>query len=227
MLTQHAESAFNKTQSQLRITEIFYSLQGEAMQVGLPTIFIRLTGCPLRCVYCDTEYAFSGGSTISFEQILEKIAAYPVKRVCVTGGEPLAQTACIDFLKLLIAQGYEVSLETSGSLSIERVPQQVNIVLDFKTPDSNESDNNYWDNIQWLKLSDQIKFVLQSKQDYQWAKQQIQHYKLSEAAQLLMSASSTGSISATELAESIINDGIDVRFQTQLHKYLWGDKTGV
>lgn len=227
MLTQHSATAFEQAQPQLRITEIFYSVQGEAAQVGLPTIFVRLTGCPLRCEYCDTEYAFTGGETLSYDEILKQLSQYPIKRVCVTGGEPLAQVACIDFLSLLIEQGYDVSLETSGSLSIERVPQQVNTVLDLKTPESQESENNYWDNIQWLKPSDQIKFVLLSKQDYRWAKHQIEHYQLTKKAHILMSVSSTGSLTATALAEAIINDGLNVRFQMQLHKILWGDKTGV
>lgn len=227
MLTQHSIKALNQADTQLKITEIFYSLQGEAMQSGLPTIFIRLTGCPLRCRYCDTEYAFTGGQFYSFDDLLSTLDQYPVKRVCVTGGEPLAQVSCYPFLDRLIDLGYQVSLETSGSLSIERVNKQVNVVLDFKTPESDEADKNYWKNLEYLKPTDQIKFVIQSLVDYEWCKQQIELYDLSAKATLLMSASTTGTLTPTELADAIIKDGLDVRFQMQLHKILWGDKTGV
>ncbi len=227
MLTQHSEKALADAGEQLKITEIFYSLQGEALQSGLPTIFIRLTGCPLRCSYCDTEYAFTGGTLYSFKQLLEQLQQFPIKRICVTGGEPLAQVAVFPFMDLLIEQGYEISLETSGSLSIKPVHPQVNVVLDFKTPDSSEANKNYWANVELLKPSDQVKFVLQSHTDYEWSKEMIQKHHLLQRSKVLMSASSTGALSATTLAELIIKDGLDVRFQMQLHKILWGDKTGV
>jgi len=227
LLTQHSDKALAEAGDQLKITEIFFSLQGEAQQSGLPTIFIRLTGCPLRCSYCDTEYAFTGGTLYSFDALLEQLQQYPIKRICVTGGEPLAQVAVFPFMNLLVANGYELSLETSGSLSIEPVHEQVNVVLDFKTPDSAEADKNYWANVALLKPTDQVKFVIQSHSDYEWCKEVIESHNLIQLSNVLMSASSTGGLSAKHLAELIIKDGLDVRFQMQLHKILWGDKTGV
>ncbi len=211
--------------NQLRITEIFHSLQGESVTVGLPTVFIRLTGCPLRCQYCDTAYAFSGGNMMSIDGILEQVASFECKYVCVTGGEPLAQPDCIHLLERLCDAGYAVSLETSGARDIANVDQRVMIVMDLKTPDSNECDKNKWSNIPYLKQSDQIKFVLCSCEDYQWAKQMIVEHKLTDHAQILFSPSFE-QLNATQLADWIIQDRLSVRFQLQLHKILWNDAPG-
>ena len=209
----------------LRITEIFHSLQGESVTVGLPTVFVRLTGCPLRCQYCDTAYAFSGGDVVSIDSIAEQVASYACQHVCVTGGEPLAQPGCIDLLTRLCDAGYSVSLETSGARDISDVDQRVMIVMDLKTPGSGECEKNKLSNIPLLKKSDQIKFVLCSREDYDWACQMISDHRLTEQAHLLFSPS-WGQLNPTTLADWIIEDRLPVRFQLQLHKILWNDAPG-
>jgi 7-carboxy-7-deazaguanine synthase len=211
--------------NQLRITEIFHSLQGESVTVGLPTVFVRLTGCPLRCQYCDTAYAFNGGSVQELDDILNTVASYQCKYVCVTGGEPLAQPGCISLLNRLCDEGYSVSLETSGARDITEVDKRVMIVMDLKTPDSLEADKNLFTNLDCLKPSDQIKFVLCSRNDYEWACAIIKEHRLAERVQLLFSPS-WNQLNATELANWIIQDKVPVRFQLQLHKILWNDAPG-
>lgn len=214
-----------KSSSLLRITEIFYSLQGESTTVGLPTVFVRLTGCPLRCQYCDTAYAFHGGKRIELEQIVEDILAYNCKHVCVTGGEPLAQPGCIKLLKRLCDEGLSVSIETSGARSLEHVDTRVMIVMDLKTPDSGECDKNLFSNIPYLKPSDQIKFVLCSREDYLWACNVMKEHNLSAHAHILFSPS-WGQLDPSALADWIVHDRLPVRFQLQLHKLLWNDAPG-
>lgn len=210
----------------LRITEIFYSLQGEARSIGLPTVFVRLTGCPLRCQYCDTEYAFHGGERLTQAQVLEQVAAFSPRYICVTGGEPLAQPSCIPLLSALCDAGYQVSLETSGAMPINKVDARVSRVLDLKTPDSAESSRNLWDNIPLLTKHDQVKFVICSRRDYDWARLQLDQYQLSERAGEVLFSPSFGQQSATELADWIVQDNLPVRFQLQLHKLLWNDEPG-
>ena len=214
-----------RTFKPLRITEIFHSLQGESVTAGLPTVFVRLTGCPLRCQYCDTAYAFSGGNMVSMDDILIKVASFECRHICITGGEPLAQPGCIDLLRLLCDEGYTVSLETSGALSIAAVDKRVMIVMDLKTPDSGECEKNRLSNLPYLKESDQIKFVLCSREDYQWACIMIQEHKLTECTHVLFSPS-WGQLNPTQLADWIIQDRLPVRFQLQLHKILWNDAPG-
>ncbi len=209
----------------LRINEIFYSLQGESRTVGLPTVFIRLTGCPLRCHYCDTEYAFYKGEEQSLDAILAQVNQYDTSYVTVTGGEPLAQKACLDLLSQLCDQDYQVSLETSGALDISGVDQRVSKVMDLKTPDSGESDKNLWDNLDYLNPHDQLKFVICSLEDYEWAKTMLDVYALTERCELLFSPIH-GELSPQDLAEWILEDQLAVRFQLQLHKYLWNDEAG-
>ena len=209
----------------LRITEIFHSLQGESTTVGLPTVFVRLTGCPLRCHYCDTAYAFNGGKMISIDAILAQVAEFGCQHVCVTGGEPLAQPGCIDLLKALCDAGHAVSIETSGARDIAEVDQRVMIVMDLKTPDSGECDKNKLSNLPYLKAGDQIKFVLCSREDYQWARAMITEHQLNTRTQLLFSPS-WGQLNPTLLADWIIEDRLPVRFQLQLHKILWNDAPG-
>ena len=209
----------------LRITEIFFSLQGESTLSGLPTIFIRLTGCPLRCGYCDTAYAFKGGQKYTFTDILSLLKAYPCQRVCVTGGEPLAQPACFAFLSFLADEAYQVSLETSGAIDIKEVDPRIMIVMDLKTPDSLESSKNIYENISYLKPKDQIKFVICSEKDYEWSKQILKIYDIPPGVELLFSPS-FAQVEPVWLAESIIKDGLDVRLQIQLHKLLWQDSQG-
>jgi 7-carboxy-7-deazaguanine synthase len=211
--------------AKLRITEIFYSLQGETRTVGLPTVFVRLTGCPLRCNYCDTAYAFHGGTNIEIDDILSQVASYAPRYVTVTGGEPLAQKACIELLQRLCDAGYEVSLETSGALDVSQVDKRVVKVLDLKTPGSNEVDRNLFSNIQYLLPQDQIKFVICHREDYEWSKSMMQQHQLGDVCQILFSPSATEQ-NAGELADWIINDRLQVRLQIQLHKYLWGDVAG-
>lgn len=213
------------TQS-LRITEIFHSLQGETRTVGLPTVFVRLTGCPLRCVYCDTAYAFQGGERMTLEDILSEVARYQPRYVTVTGGEPLAQPACLELLKALCDQGYEVSLETSGALPVAAVDPRVVKVLDLKTPDSGELERNDYDNIQHLTKIDQVKFVICSQRDYDWARMALDRYALAERAGEVLFSPSFGQQNATELAEWILRDRLPVRMQMQLHKLLWNDAAG-
>ncbi|PHQ55399.1 MAG: 7-carboxy-7-deazaguanine synthase QueE [Porticoccus sp.] len=210
----------------VRITEIFYSLQGESSTVGLPTVFVRLTGCPLRCHYCDTEYAFYGGERRSIEQILEEVSAFKASRVCVTGGEPLAQKSCLPLLTALCDQGYQVSLETAGALSIAEVDPRVTKVMDLKTPASGEVNRNLYENIAYLKPSDQIKFVICDRRDYEWARMKLDELSLPDCVTDILFSPSFGQQDATELAEWVLNDRLPVRFQLQLHKLLWKDTPG-
>ena len=209
----------------LRITEIFYSLQGEANTVGIPTVFIRLTGCPLRCVYCDTSYAFSGGERISIADILAQVEQYGSKYITVTGGEPLAQPACLDLIRQLLDQQYRVSLETSGALDVSGVDPRAVKVMDFKTPSSEEVDKNRYDNINFLTAHDQVKFVIGNQADYEWSKAVLSQYDLLNRCEILFSPV-MGQQNPTELAEKILQDRLPVRFQIQLHKLLWGDTQG-
>ncbi|MFT6550587.1 MAG: 7-carboxy-7-deazaguanine synthase [Zhongshania marina] len=210
----------------LRITEIFYSLQGESRTLGLPTVFVRLTGCPLRCVYCDTEYAFHGGERRQLDDILKEVASYKPRYVCVTGGEPLAQPECHTLLSALCDAGYQVSLETSGALSVAQVDPRVSKVMDLKTPASGEVHRNLMDNIAFITAHDQIKFVLCDREDYDWARFQLDTHKLSEKAGEVLFSPSFGQLSATDLANWIVEDNLPVRFQMQLHKLLWNDAAG-
>lgn len=211
--------------AQLRITEIFFSLQGETSRVGLPTVFIRLTGCPLRCVYCDTSYAFSGGKNHTLAEILQQTATYPTRYVTVTGGEPLAQKACLPLLAALCDAGYLVSLETSGALDISAVDARVMRVVDIKTPASGEVDKNRWNNLELLTPQDEVKFVLCDENDYHWAKQILIQHQLTEKCPVLFSPAQ-GTLDATLLADWILRDGLPVRFQLQLHKILWNNEAG-
>ncbi len=210
----------------LRITEIFYSLQGEARTVGLPTVFVRLTGCPLRCVYCDTAYAFSGGEMRSLEDILETVAGYQPRYVTVTGGEPLAQPNCLPLLSRLCDAGYEVSLETSGAMSVAGVDPRVSKVLDLKTPASGELARNDYDNIPLLSAGDQVKFVICSREDYDWARFTLDQYPGIAGVSDILFSPSHGQLSGRELAEWILEDGLQVRLQLQMHKLLWNDEPG-
>lgn len=214
-----------RSSNQLRITEIFHSLQGESVTVGLPTVFIRLTGCPLRCQYCDTAYAFSGGALKSMDEIVDVVNTYDCPYICVTGGEPLAQPGCIQLLTRLCDAGYQVSIETSGARDISTVDKRVMIVMDLKTPDSLESEKNLWANLAYLKPTDQIKFVLCSRADYEWACTMIKEHSLATRVQLLFSPS-WNQLKPTQLADWIIQDKLPVRFQLQLHKILWNDAPG-
>jgi len=209
----------------LRITEIFYSLQGETRTVGLPTVFVRLTGCPLRCRYCDTAYAFQGGQAMPLPEILAQVAAYQPRYVTVTGGEPLAQKACHDLLATLCDAGYEVSLETSGALDVSAVDPRVVKVLDLKTPGSGEMDKNRYSNIEHLNKQDQVKFVLCDRPDYEWAKSVLAQHDLPARCEVLFSPSHQ-QLSATDVADWILADRLPVRLQIQLHKHLWGDARG-
>lgn len=211
--------------SQLRITEIFFSLQGETRTVGIPTVFVRLTGCPLRCVYCDTTYAFHGGKSLSIEAILAEVDQYTAKHVTITGGEPLAQPACAQLLTQLCDKGYEVSLETSGALDISEIDPRVIKVMDIKTPGSKEVLKNRYENISHLLPHDQVKFVICDRTDYEWAKKINEDYKLAQRCQVLFSPNH-GKMPNEELADWILSDRLPVRFQIQLHKYIWGDVPG-
>ncbi|HKM26739.1 MAG TPA: 7-carboxy-7-deazaguanine synthase QueE [Thiopseudomonas sp.] len=213
-------------QNTLRITEIFYSLQGETRTAGLPTVFVRLTGCPLRCQYCDSAYAFTGGQLLSLETILAQVAAYKPRYICVTGGEPLAQPNALPLLTQLCDAGYQVSIETSGAMDIRHVDPRVHIVLDLKTPDSLESHRNLYDNIDLLKAQDQVKFVLCSRADYDWAVTKLLQYKLDTRVDDVLFSPSQGQLSARDLADWIVADNLPVRFQLQLHKVLWDDEPG-
>lgn len=213
-------------QATLRITEIFHSLQGESNLSGLPTTFIRLTGCPLRCGYCDSEYAFSGGEKFTLDEIITKADSYGVKRVCVTGGEPLAQPNCIELMRQLCDAGFAVSIETSGAMCIKQIDPRVNIVMDIKTPDSGEVLKNRLENLAYIRKKDQLKFVICSEQDYAFAKNFISEHDLLNKAEVLFSPSYE-QVNPTELADKIVKDALNVRFQVQLHKILWGDKPGV
>ena len=210
----------------LRITEIFFSLQGETRTLGLPTVFVRLTGCPLRCSYCDTAYAFHGGERRTLQQVLDEVASHAPRYVTVTGGEPLAQPNCWPLLEALCDAGYDVSLETSGALSIADIDARVSRVVDLKTPASGELSRNLWDNIPLLRRNDQIKFVICDRQDYEWARLQIDIHRLADRVDEILLSPSFGQQNATELAEWILRDRLPVRFQLQLHKLLWNDAPG-
>ena len=215
----------NATQDRLRLTEIFHSLQGEARSVGWPTVFVRLTGCPLRCGYCDTAYAFHGGAWWEIDAILQEVAQFRTRHVCVTGGEPLAQKRCIDLLKRLCDAGYDVSLETSGALDIGMVDPRVSRVMDLKTPGSGEMPRNRLENIPLLASRDQVKFVLCSRADYDWAIAMLREHDLPARCDVLFSPSH-GQLQPRELAEWMLADRLPARFQLQLHKLLWGEEQG-
>ena len=220
-----ASEAAAGTAPRLKLTEIFLSLQGEARSAGLPTVFVRLTGCPLRCTYCDTAYAFYGGKWSDIADIVAKVTAFGVPNVCVTGGEPLAQKRCILLLDALVSAGFSVSLETSGAIDISPVDIRVSRVVDIKTPDSGESGQNLWSNIAQLTPHDQLKFVICSRADYEWAKAELATRRLNERCEILFSPSYT-QVMPRELADWIIADRLPVRFQMQLHKQLWGEEQG-
>ena len=209
----------------LRLTEIFLSLQGEARSVGWPTVFVRLTGCPLRCQYCDTAYAFHGGEWWTIDDIVAEVKRQGVRHVCVTGGEPLAQKRCIALLQQLCDAGLEVSLETSGAIDIAAVDPRVSRVLDIKTPGSAEVHRNLWENLAVLTAHDQVKFVICSRADYEWARDVIAEHRLPDTSEVLFSPS-FGQVEPRELADWIVEDRLPVRFQMQLHKILWNDERG-
>jgi len=209
----------------LRITEIFFSIQGETSKVGLPTVFIRLTGCPLRCQYCDTSYAFHGGEVMLFEDIIRQVTKFNCKDVCVTGGEPLAQANSKKLLKDLADLDFQVSLETGGSISLKGVDERVKIIMDIKTPDSGEATKNRWENLELLKQTDELKIVICSREDYQWSKEIIEQYKISEKCPILFSPCAE-SIDPRDLAEWILTDQLPIRFQMQIHKILWNNQPG-
>ncbi|EGW20407.1 7-carboxy-7-deazaguanine synthase QueE [Methylobacter tundripaludum] len=211
--------------SSLRITEIFHSLQGESNTVGLPTVFIRLTGCPLRCVYCDTAYAFTGGEKIGIDAIIAQAEQYGTPYITVTGGEPLAQPSCLELMTKLLDKGYVVSLETSGALDVSKVDQRVVKVMDLKTPSSGELSRNCYQNIEYLTAKDQVKFVIGNDSDYDWSKSILTEYDLPNLCEVLFSPV-MGQQNPTELAEKILKDRLPVRFQLQLHKILWDDAQG-
>lgn len=209
----------------LRITEVFASIQGESTWVGLPTVFVRLTGCPLRCSWCDTAYAFTGGENRSLDEVLADVARHGLKHVCVTGGEPLSQKGCLPLLSALCDAGYAVSLETSGALDIGAVDPRVSRIMDLKAPGSGEVERNLYDNIAHLKADDELKIVIANTDDYAWAKQQIATHRLAERCTVLLSPVA-GEIDPAQLAEWIVRDRLPVRFQLQLHKILWNDARG-
>ena len=209
----------------LRITEIFFSIQGETSKIGLPTVFIRLTGCPLRCQYCDTSYAFYGGEVMLFEDIIHQVTKFNCKDVCVTGGEPLAQANSKKLLKDLADLDFQVSLETGGSISLEGIDERIKIIMDIKTPDSGESTKNRWENLELLKQSDELKIVICSREDYQWSKEIIEQYKISGKCPILFSPCAE-SIDPRDLAEWILTDQLPIRFQMQIHKILWNNQPG-
>lgn len=218
-----------KAPATLRITEIFYSLQGEARTAGRPTVFVRLTGCPLRCGYCDTAYAFSGGELRTFEAIVAEVAAYAPRFITVTGGEPLAQPGCGALLKVLcdLPTAPEVSLETSGALPIAGLDARVSVVLDLKTPGSGEVGRNHWDNIDQLKPTDQVKFVICDRGDYEWSRMKLETLGLTGRVSDVLFSPSTGVLAPEDLAGWILEDRLPVRMQLQLHKLIWGDRPGV
>jgi 7-carboxy-7-deazaguanine synthase len=210
----------------LKVYEIFYSLQGESARVGLPTVFVRLTGCPMRCTYCDTAYAFSGGGNMEIATILSRVQSFATKYVTVTGGEPLAQKECYLLLQSLCDAGFDVSLETGGAMDIAPVDPRVSVILDVKTPGSNEEKNMLWRNLDVIKPKDEIKFVLCGRDDYDWAKQKISELNLADKCPILFSPSYS-ELEPAELAKWVLADQLPVRMQLQLHKILWGEKPGV
>lgn len=211
--------------ARLKITEIFRSIQGESSTVGWPTVFVRLTGCPLRCQYCDTAYAFYGGRWMSLDEVLAAVAAQATRHVCVTGGEPLAQRGCHRLLTALCDAGYRVSLETSGAMDVSAVDPRVVKIMDLKTPGSGESSRNRWENLRHLGTQDEIKFVICSREDYDWARKIVHEHHLDRLCTVLFSPSQ-GQIEAVTLADWLLADALPVRFQLQLHKLLWGDEPG-
>ncbi|WP_213877028.1 7-carboxy-7-deazaguanine synthase QueE [Pseudomonas sp. dw_358] len=213
-------------QDTLRITEVFYSLQGETRTAGLPTVFVRLTGCPLRCQYCDSAYAFTGGTVRTLESIMDQVAAFKPRYVCVTGGEPLAQPNAIPLMKMLCDAGYQVSVETSGSLDISAVDTRVSRVMDLKTPGSEEAHRNRYENVELLTPNDQVKFVLCSRDDYDWAVSKLIQYGLEQRVDEVLFSASHHQLSSTDLADWIVADNLPVRLQMQLHKLLWNDEPG-
>lgn len=215
----------SKAEERLRITEIFYSLQGEARTAGWPTVFVRLTGCPLRCTYCDTTYSFFGGNWHSIDAIVDQVRAFGAQHVCVTGGEPLAQKRCLSLLRKLCDAGFDVSLETSGALDISEVDQRVSRVLDLKTPASAEQHRNLWSNLAHLTAHDQIKFVICDRADYEWARDVVQERELTKICEVLFSPS-FGQIDLRAMTDWILQDRLGVRFQMQLHKMIWGEEQG-
>jgi 7-carboxy-7-deazaguanine synthase len=219
------QPAVAATAATLRVTEIFFSLQGETSRVGLPTVFVRLTGCPLRCGYCDTAYAFHGGESLALTTILERVAAYSARHVTLTGGEPLAQKHARTLLRQLADAGYSVSLETSGALDVSGVDVRISKILDLKTPGSGESARNLWANLAHLTPHDEIKFVLCDEQDYVWAREQLQAHRLAALCPVLFSPVH-GQLEPRRLAEWILRDQLPVRLQVQLHKLLWGEVPG-
>lgn len=225
MPTQPDNPPVPAAERELRVSEIFYSLQGESRTVGLPTVFIRLTGCPLRCGYCDTSYAFSGGEKMKLSEILQQVAAYAPRYVTVTGGEPLAQRDCWLLLKMLCDAGYITSLETSGAIDISKVDRRVSTVMDIKTPGSGEVERNRYQNIDLLKRKDQVKFVISDRADYDWSRQLIDEKGLLDSCEVLFSPVH-GKLDPAVMAGWIIEDNLPVRMQIQLHKYLWGDERG-
>lgn len=218
-------SAAVSAETRLKITEIFHSLQGESSYVGWPTAFVRLTGCPLRCQYCDTAYAFHGGRWMGIDEILQQVREFGVRHVCVTGGEPLAQKACLPLLTALCDAGYAVSLETSGALDVAQVDARVARVMDIKTPGSGEAGRNRWENLAQLNARDEIKFVICSRADYEWARDQLRERGLDRICTVLFSPSQN-QIEAAQLADWLLADRLPVRFQLQLHKVLWGNSPG-
>lgn len=223
--TPNSSADAESVPERLRVTEIFYSLQGEARTVGLPTVFIRLTGCPLRCGYCDTEYAFYGGQWMAFDDILARVREHRPRYVTVTGGEPLAQKNCLLLLRALCDAGYQVSLETGGALDVSEVDARVVKVLDIKTPASGEVEKNLWSNLERLHAHDEIKFVLCNEADYAWAKQVLTEHALDRKCAVLFSPVHEG-LSNMQLAEWILRDHLPVRMQVQLHKLIWGNQPG-
>jgi len=213
----------NLNNTTLNITEIFYSLQGEAKEVGIPTVFVRLTGCPLRCNYCDTAYAFKGNNPLSIESIMEQVAKYNTRYVCVTGGEPMAQSNCLILLDTLIEAGYKVSMETSGSIDISPVNNKVSVVMDLKTPSSTEQSQNRYENIALLERKDQLKFVIASRSDFDWCCSILENYDV--LSDVLFSPVYE-SLKPVDLADWILEKQLNVRLQVQLHKLLWGDQKG-
>ena len=223
--TSKSETDVSSSPGNLRITEIFYSLQGEADTAGAPTVFVRLTGCPLRCRYCDTEYAFTGGERKTIDQVMQEVGQYNTRLVTVTGGEPLAQRDVHSLLNKLCDSGYQVSLETGGSIDIQRVDPRVSIVLDIKTPASGEADRNLLENLKHVSSKDQIKFVICDRIDYEWSRDFLKEHRLERMCTVWFSPS-YGQIHPRDLADWILQDQLPVRLQLQLHKSLWGDERG-